>query len=374
MIDEQQSRPALRDSVLVFARGAELQFCATTEQRVISFTAEPFVHALLPLLDGTRTRRDLLAAVADQPGASATAINEVLDSLAGERLLARHPAWDSKPELQRYDRQFRLFAELAASIPCLPADPVLWQRRLQRSTVGVLGAGGSGSWVLLALAASGIGVLRIADPDVVSRSNLNRQVLYGAASVGATKVSQAEQRLRDLNPDTTIETCALTTDGPDSVAAFVSDCDVVVNCADKPSVTTTSDWVSAACLPMGIPHIVGGAYAGHLGVLGMSVVPLQTTCWSCARTATANDHDRASMHPVKGGPDAGGSLAAIAGTIGNLLAWEVLRILLGLPLALADGVREIDLMSLEWRVRSVPPAPSCPYCNTRSRNGTSAAL
>ena len=53
----------------------------------------------------------------------------------------------------------------------------------------------------LYLAAAGVGTIGLADIDVVSPSNLQRQILFGTASVGEDKVKAAARRLKDLNPD-----------------------------------------------------------------------------------------------------------------------------------------------------------------------------
>ncbi len=66
----------------------------------------------------------------------------------------------------------------------MPEIGVAGQECLARSRVLVVGAGGLGSPVLLYLAAAGVGVLGIADDDVVSASNLNRQILYSTDDLG----------------------------------------------------------------------------------------------------------------------------------------------------------------------------------------------
>ena len=69
----------------------------------------------------------------------------------------------------------------------------------------VVGAGGLGSPAAYYLAAAGVGTLRIADDDVVDRSNLQRQILHADARIGMPKVESAALALSALNPRTTIE-------------------------------------------------------------------------------------------------------------------------------------------------------------------------
>ena len=73
--------------------------------------------------------------------------------------------------------------------------------RLARARVAVFGVGGVGGHVVEALARSGVGALDLIDPDVVSPSNLNRQIVALHSTLGMYKVDVAASRVRDINPD-----------------------------------------------------------------------------------------------------------------------------------------------------------------------------
>lgn len=73
-------------------------------------------------------------------------------------------------------------------------------RRLRESRVALFGLGGVGSYVAEALARSGIEHLLLVDGDVVSRSNLNRQLVALTSTIGLSKVEIMAQRARDINP------------------------------------------------------------------------------------------------------------------------------------------------------------------------------
>ena len=79
------------------------------------------------------------------------------------------------------------------------------QLALRRARVLVVGAGGLGAPVLLYLAAAGVGTLGIVDDDVVSVSNLQRQVIHATADVGRPKVESAAAVIARLNPHVAIE-------------------------------------------------------------------------------------------------------------------------------------------------------------------------
>lgn len=73
--------------------------------------------------------------------------------------------------------------------------------KLQNSSVCVFGCGGVGSYVVEALARSGIGRITIVDNDVVDRSNINRQLIALNSTVGMPKAQAAAERVADINPD-----------------------------------------------------------------------------------------------------------------------------------------------------------------------------
>lgn len=73
--------------------------------------------------------------------------------------------------------------------------------KLKRARVAVFGIGGVGGYVVEALARSGVGSLELIDKDVVSVSNINRQIIALHSTVGRYKTEVAAERARDINPD-----------------------------------------------------------------------------------------------------------------------------------------------------------------------------
>src|SRR5690349_23135507 len=80
------------------------------------------------------------------------------------------------------------------------------QAALKRARVLVIGAGGLGAPVLMYLAAAGIGTLGVIDDDVVSLSNLQRQIIHATSDVGARKIDSAAATIARLNPHVKLET------------------------------------------------------------------------------------------------------------------------------------------------------------------------
>lgn len=73
--------------------------------------------------------------------------------------------------------------------------------KLKNSKVIVFGVGGVGSFVCEALARGGVGTIAMVDSDVVSKSNINRQLIALTSTIGMAKVNVMEKRICEINPD-----------------------------------------------------------------------------------------------------------------------------------------------------------------------------
>src|SRR5262245_66556217 len=95
----------------------------------------------------------------------------------------------------------------------------------------IIGVGGLGSPAAMALAAAGVGTLRLVDPDTVELSNLHRQPLYTEADVGHAKVDAAATRLRARHPRLRLETHRVRFDL--DTASLLDGVDVVLDGTDS---------------------------------------------------------------------------------------------------------------------------------------------
>lgn len=78
--------------------------------------------------------------------------------------------------------------------------------KLKDKSVCVFGVGGVGGYVVEGLCRIGIGRLIIVDHDIISVSNLNRQIIATHSTIGLSKVEVMKQRCLDINPNLKIET------------------------------------------------------------------------------------------------------------------------------------------------------------------------
>jgi adenylyltransferase/sulfurtransferase len=223
------------------------------------------------------------------------------------------------------------------------------QRRLRAASVLVVGAGGLGSPVLLYLAAAGVGRLAVVDDDVVEPSNLQRQVVHRTADVGAAKTVSAARAVRELDPGVEVVEHRERL-GVANVLALAAEHDLVVDGADT---FPTRYLVGDACARLGLPHVWGAVhrYDAQASVWWAGEGP----CYRC-------------VFPLAPAPDAvpscatGGVLGATCGTVGSVLATEVVKLLTGTGEPLVGRLLLHDALRQEWGTVSVAADPSCPVC------------
>src|SRR5437870_1569635 len=135
----------------------------------------------------------------------------------------------------------------------LPEVGMEGQLKLLNAKVLCIGAGGLGCPISLYLAAAGVGTIGLADIDVVSPSNLQRQVLFGVSNIGEDKVKAAARRLHDLNPDVkVIEHKTIVNSSNDM--DLIKDYDVIVDGTDN---FPTRYCVNDDCVLYNIPNVYG---------------------------------------------------------------------------------------------------------------------
>ncbi len=219
------------------------------------------------------------------------------------------------------------------------------QQRLKAARVLIVGAGGLGSPAALYLAAAGVGAIRLADPDTVSLSNLQRQVLYATADVGRPKVDVAAARLHALNPHVTVETHT-TAFTPETAPSLLAGCDLVLDGTDS---FDTRFAVNAACVEHGVPVVTGalGRWTGQVGVFE------GRPCYRCLVPEVPPEAETCAAVGVVG---------ALAGVIGSLMALEAVKRITGAGRDLTGRLMIYDGLSGESRTVKVGADPTCPVC------------
>ena len=235
----------------------------------------------------------------------------------------------------------------------LPEVGVEGQRRLEGSRVLMIGAGGLGSPAAFYLAAAGVGHLRIADDDVVDRSNLQRQILHTEARIGEPKVASAQATLGALNPRTQVEAVQARVTS-DNIERLLDGVDVVLDGADNFPVRYL---LNDACVKLGIPLVYGAVqrFEGQVSVFDAGRHRGELPCYRCLFPEPP---------PPEFAPNCveAGVLGVLPGVIGLLQATEVVKLLLGIGDSLAGRLLQFDALSMRFRETRLRHDPDCAVC------------
>lgn len=105
--------------------------------------------------------------------------------------------------------------------------------KLKNKKVIIFGVGGVGSYTCEAIARSGVENITIVDSDIVSVSNINRQIIALNSTVGKQKTAVMKARLLDINPDINVQEMPIFFDENTVHNINFKDYDFVVDCIDS---------------------------------------------------------------------------------------------------------------------------------------------
>ncbi len=257
------------------------------------------------------------------------------------------PSLFSPDEVERYARHLVL-AEIGGP----------GQQKLKKASVLVVGAGGLGAPALLYLAAAGVGRLVIVDDDVVSLSNLQRQVIHTTTAIDQPKTESAEAFVAALNPHVKVEgiTQRMT---PENAMELIAGVDVVIDGSDNFS---TRYLVADACALARKPLVTAA-----LGRFDATVTTLRPH--ERRADGTPNPTYRC-LFPEP--PPAGtvptcaeaGILGALAGVAGSLVALEAIRAIVGFGEGLVGRLLMIDTRSMRFETLDYEWDPDNPLTGT----------
>lgn len=196
------------------------------------------------------------------------------------------------------------------------------QKKLLQSKVLVIGAGGLGCPALQYLAAAGIGTIGIVDDDVVSLTNLHRQVLYSTNDIGSPKAERAAAVLQNLNPDIQIIPYMLRLTKQNSLD-IIDQYDIVVDGTDNFS---TRYMINDACVLLNKPLV----YAA------ISKFEGQVAIFNCSKSINEKPVNYRDLFPNPPAEDevmncaVAGVLGVLPGIIGSMQANETIKLITGI--------------------------------------------
>jgi len=219
------------------------------------------------------------------------------------------------------------------------------QQALKAARVLIVGLGGLGAPASLYLAAAGVGRLGLVDPDHVSLSNLQRQVIYATGDVGRPKAAVAGERLSALNPEieVVLHPFAVTAE---NARALIGDYDLVLDGTDNFDVRFV---VADACVAEHKTLVSGaiGRWTGQIGVFA------GRPCYRCLVPEPPPDAETCA---------AVGVIGALAGVIGSMMAAETIKLITKAGSSLTGRLMIYDALAGETRTVRIGADPECPTC------------
>lgn len=232
----------------------------------------------------------------------------------------------SAEEEKRYGRQM-----------ILPEVGSKGQLKLKKSKVLIIGAGGLGSPAAMYLAGAGVGTIGIMDADVVSISNLQRQIVHNMAGENRNKAESAKLCLQSLNDKIEVKAYpyALTAENAEEI---ISGYDFAIDAADN---FETKFLINDACVLLEKPF----CHAGVLRFQGqvMTYVPGDAPCFRCIFEEVPQNGTVPNCKQA-------GIIGAVAGIIGSVQALEAIKYLLGAGELLTGKLFMLDGLSMKTRI------------------------
>jgi len=250
----------------------------------------------------------------------------------------------TKKQIERYSRQI-----------ILKKIGVVGQKKLLKSKILIIGAGGLGSPIAIYLAAAGVGNIGIVDKDNVEISNLGRQIIFSTEDIGQKKSFVSVRKLKKINPDIKLinfnENLNLK-----NINRIAKNFDIIIDGSDN---FTTRFLVNDYCLK-NKKILVSGAISKFDGqVYTFNFTKKKSPCLRCFIPNIPDNPDIDNC-------EYDGVLGALAGIIGTIQANEVIKEILDIGDTLCGYILIINALTLTFRKVKLNKRSDC-YCNDKNK-------
>ena len=250
----------------------------------------------------------------------------------------------TKRQIDRYSRQI-----------ILKKIGIIGQKKLLKSRVLIVGAGGLGSPIAIYLAALGIGKIGIVDKDSIVMSNLSRQIIFETNDINKKKSAAAISKLKKINPDIHLESYKnnLTKININQIS---KNFDLIVDGSDN---FRTRFLINDYCLK-NKKILVSGAISKFDGqVYTFNFSKRNSPCLRCfiPKMPPNPDIDNCEYEGV---------LGPLAGIIGSIQANEVVKEILEIGDTLCGHILIVDALKLTFRKVKLLKRSNC-YCNEKKK-------
>ena len=337
-------------------------FKTNTRQQVYIKVNDDTIMEIVTSLDGSKT----IDEISEEYNIKKSDLQNLLDYLRNKGILDNV---DDKSDFVNYEK-FRRTIHFIAEYSTSHQDLVRMWDNICSSRVLIIGLGAVGSWVACNLAQSGVTRFIFMDPDKVEDTNLHRQFGYTECDIGSYKVDVLEERVRGYNSE--IEVIKKKTMLDENTLSELNGekIDLIINCADKPNVDTTSLWVGEYAMRNGIPHIIGGGYNLHLSLIGQTVIPGQTACVNCFRKKLEEENqiDSQKVKKLVVKNRKVGSFGPMCSIVASMIGMESIKILTK-QIAPSNVNRrgEFDIYTMNIQYKEYERRKDCEWCGKEGK-------
>ena len=351
----------LRSSVSVVDLGDNvLELFKTNTRKAIHLrTNDHTIEKLLLCMDGHTATKDI--GLANGVDVDSTEFLNLVKYLKKRAVLANDALVVNRPDYAKYRRVIHFIEDYSESDEMLLE---MWEN-MRNSTVVIIGLGAVGTWVAVTLVQSGVKHLILIDNDRVELSNLHRQYGYSERDIGRMKTSALAERLHQIEPEVSVREVNQFLDETTLESQIREHVDLVINCADKPTVDQTSEWVGKYCMKHHIPHIVGGGYNLHLSLIGPTILPYKTACYKCIdmQLQKINDIEGKSIKRLHTKNRKIGSFGPMCSLIASFVGMEAVKVLT--KHITPDNINrrgEFDIYDMQLHYNTFDKLDDCPWC------------
>jgi bacteriocin biosynthesis cyclodehydratase domain-containing protein len=327
-----------------------------------------FERAVIPLLDGGHTLADIGAATAEL--FAPADLEDALRLLLANGLLREGDSGDGQVDGGMRAPQWNLLHDLGL-------DPAAAQSILAGSTVAVFGLAGAGAVATQALAAAGVGTLRLVETEDVRATDPYLAPVYTNADIGRPRAEVLGERLAAIAAEASIELAAAPLPDEEAVRKVIGGASIVLCCLDGGRSSLIYK-LNRVCVNQLQPWLAVST-AGTEVLVGPLMCPPETACYLCycmrLVAAAQNPEDEYALKSLldrrkRDDTPTHENLVFGEGIAGQLAALEVVKVLCGLPSAMEGQLQVFDLLALSSHRHRVLRKPWCPVCHATCKSGT----
>ena len=250
----------------------------------------------------------------------------------------------TKKQIERYSRQI-----------ILKKIGVAGQKKLLKSSVLIVGAGGLGSPIAIYLAALGIGKIGIVDKDNVEISNLSRQIIFNTSDIAKNKSSTAINKLKKINPDLRLYSFNKNL-SKKNINQIAKNFELIIDGSDN---FRTRFLINDYCLERK-KILISGAISKFEGqIYTFNFSKKKSPCLRCFIPQMPNNPDIDNCEYE-------GVLGTVGGIIGSIQANEVVKEILKIGNTLCGQILIVDTLKLTFRKVKLNKRSDC-FCNEKNR-------